>query len=131
MYNKFLNFYLPQTMGYVFPVYFVCNLFVIFIIGIISFILILCFRKKLNIKKLILWLYLFIIFLFQISSVNYSYLNFNIQKNNLDIWANISFILFFSFIFLLYYIPILGILLGDYIIDQILLSDSNSGGGKK
>lgn len=123
MYIKFLNFYLPQTIGYFFPFYLVYYLTIAFLIGIAISILMFCFRKKQNIKKFFLSSYFFIVFLMQIYSTYSCYSSFKISEQHLNFWATITFFLVFGAIFLIYYIPTLGILLADFIITQTLIGN--------
>lgn len=125
---KVLNFYLPQTIGYFFPFYLIYYLAIIFLIGIIVAFLMFCFRKKQNIKKALLMSYFLIVVFMQVHSIYACYYSFKINEQNLSFCAVMTFFLVFGLIFLIYYIPALGILLADFIITQ---TSTNNKGDKE
>lgn len=128
MYNKFLNFYLPQTTGYALAGGVAYYSSIVSFMGIFVLILMFIFRKKHELKTNIIRAYFIVAFLVQIYSIFAYYSSFKVNEQNLSFWANISFVLFFGLIFLVYYIPVLAVLLIDYIINQTLIGNK---GGKE
>lgn len=131
MYNKFLNFYLPQGIVYFIAPIVLILLRDLLILGGLVLIFIVLFRNKEKIKSIILKLYFFISFLVYCYSLYIAYLPFKASNPKFDIAMILSFFVVFGVIFLIYYIPWIVVLLLSILVNFVnkkFLLDKNKGG---
>lgn len=123
---KVLNFYLPQTSAYFIGPIAIFFLLVSVIIGILSLILLILFRKKNEIKSRIMWMHFVVVFIIQIFSIYICYTIFNTGTRHFNLISTITFFIAFGILFLIYYIPFFGTFLIDFLITKILMIEKEA-----